>query len=258
MDIEIKKAVRAGNSSAVILPRAWLDKEVRVELIKKSPETILQDTLNIAGKHINPKEIIGIYLAGSYARGEEDKGSDIDLLVISANTDIEMIHEGVYNILIVSEGLLRWKLENDLLPIGPMLLEAKPLINMSYLDSVRVKVTRKNVRWYIETAGEKLKLIEEALKSLGKKVDGRVVYTLILRIRTLHLIQKMIKGEGYSKRDFVSLIKRVSGSGKAYEAYLGVKNDAGDAEDGRTTKEEAEKLYDYLRGQLARVQDLLG
>jgi len=30
MEIEIKKAIRAGNSSAVILPRAWLSKEVRV------------------------------------------------------------------------------------------------------------------------------------------------------------------------------------------------------------------------------------
>ena len=39
MNMEIKKTVKAGNSSAVILPRAWLNQEVRVELVKKSQET---------------------------------------------------------------------------------------------------------------------------------------------------------------------------------------------------------------------------
>ena len=83
MNIEIKKAIRAGNSSAVILPRAWLDKEVREELVKKTPEIILRDVLNIAGEHIELSEIIGVYLVGSYARGEENDDSDIDILIIS-------------------------------------------------------------------------------------------------------------------------------------------------------------------------------
>src|SRR3989338_11229297 len=103
MNIEIKKTVKAGNSSAVILPKAWLNQEVRVELVKKTPETILQEAINITEDNINPGEIIGIYLVGSYARGEESKGSDIDILVISAITDKEIIHEGIYNVLIVSE-----------------------------------------------------------------------------------------------------------------------------------------------------------
>jgi len=87
MNMEIKKTVKAGNSSAVILPRAWLNQEVRVELVKKSQETILFDTINIAKKYMELKDIIGIYLAGSYARGEESKDSDIDILIISNNID---------------------------------------------------------------------------------------------------------------------------------------------------------------------------
>ena|SRR3989338_929126 len=131
MDAEIKKTVRAGNSSAVILPRAWLDQEVRVELVKKTPEKILYETLSIASKHVALEEIIGIYLAGSYARGEEDRKSDIDILIITSDVDKEMIHEGIYNVLIVSDSLLKWKLENDILPIGPMLKEAVALLNSS-------------------------------------------------------------------------------------------------------------------------------
>src|SRR3989344_3201245 len=127
MNIEIKKTVKAGNSSAVILPRAWLNQEVRVELLKKNPETILLDVINTAKKHIELKKIIGIYLVGSYARGEESKDSDIDVMVISSNIDREMIHEGFYNILIVSEELLNQKLKQNLFPVGQMIKEAKPL-----------------------------------------------------------------------------------------------------------------------------------
>src|SRR3989338_1176258 len=138
MEIQIKKAVKAGNSSAVILPRSWLNKEVRIELIKKTPDTILLDVLQIIKEHISLEEVIGIYLAGSYARNEEDQNSDIDILVITSNIDKEMISHENYNILIVSSKLLEQKLKKDLLPIGQMIKEAKPLLNANYLDSIEV------------------------------------------------------------------------------------------------------------------------
>ena len=257
MNIEIKKTVKAGNSSAVILPKAWLNQEVRVELVKKTPETILQEAINITEDNINPGEIIGIYLVGSYARGEESKGSDIDILVISAITDKEIIHEGIYNVLIVSEELLEWKLKYDLLPIGPMLKEAKPLINSPYLNLIKIKVTKKNIKWYIDTTREKLELVKKIFENTveGEKVDDRVAYSLVLRIRTLYIVQKLIKNQIHSKKEFIKLIAKISGSNNAYESYLAVKNNA--EENYRTTKEEAEKLDGYLRNQLNDVSILL-
>jgi predicted nucleotidyltransferase len=256
MNVKIKKAIRAGNSSAVILPRAWLDKEVRVELVKKTQEIMLQETLKIVKEYVAPEEIVGIYLVGSYARGEENRDSDIDILVISENTDREIIHEGIYNLLIVSEELLKWKLKNDLFPIGQMIKEAKPLINSSYLNEVKIIVTRKNVKWYIDTTEEKLNLMKEILNlQNGKKISDRVVYSLVLRVRTLYIIQKLIKKQVYSKRELIRLILKISGSNNAYEAYLAVKNDS--EETYMAEKEEAEKLYAYLRKQLDSVRKLL-
>ena len=255
MNIEIKKTVRAGNSSAVILPRAWLDQEVRVELVKKTPEIILYETLKIISTQINTKEIIGIYLVGSYARGEEDRESDIDILIITRSIDKEMISEGIYNILIISQELLKWKLENDLLPIGPMLAEAVPLINSSYLDNINVNSTYKNLKWYIDTTKDKIGLIRRALDSTKGKVDNSVIYTIVLRIRTLHTIKKLIKNEKYSKKEFLSLIDKISGSDSAYEAYVLVKNNLD--EDAITTKDESERLYSYLTKQLKDVIGLL-
>ena len=254
MNMEIKKTVKAGNSSAVILPRAWLNQEVRVELVKKSQETILFDTINIAKKYMELKDIIGIYLAGSYARGEESKDSDIDILIISNNIDKEMVHEGIYNVLIISEELLNQKLKQDLFPIGQMIKEAKPLINSNYLNSIDIIVTKKNVKWYIDTTNEKLKLIKNLIKKSGEKVNSRIIYTLILRIRTLHIIQKLINNENYSKKDFISLIEKIS-SRNSYESYLEVKNEL--KETNKVAKKEAEKLYNYLEKQLESVKKVL-
>lgn len=253
MEIQIKKAVKAGNSSAVILPRAWLNQEVRIELVKKDEETILFETLEIAKKYINIDKIIGIYLVGSYARGEETSDSDIDILIISDNIDKEMIKEGIYNILIVSRELLVQKIERDLLPVGQMIKEARALINSSYLESIEVRVSRKNVSWYLKTSEQKLKTIKDHLK-LGS-IDNRAIYTLILRIRTLNIIENLIKNKEYSKKEFLKIIKNISGSLNAYNSYLAVKDDL-DREN-KTTKEEVEKLVLYLEKQLENVKNKL-
>jgi len=259
MEIQIKRAVRAGNSSAVILPRAWLNKEVRVELIKKTPEIILSDSINIIKKYIEISSIIGIYLVGSYARGEEEENSDIDVLVITNNIDKEMIHEGVYNILLLSSELLKQKLNNDLFPVGQMINEAKPLLNSNYLDLIKINITKKNVKWYIDTTEDKLKIIRKAIDKMKRNSKGvindKIAYTLILRIRTLYIIRKLIENKDYSKKEFIKLIKHLSKGTNAYERYLAVKNNL--EEKNAITLEESERLYEYLKAQLSDVKKIL-
>lgn len=253
MQIEIKKTVKAGNSSAVLLPRSWLSKEVRVELIEKTPDKILIEVLELTKKHLALKDIVGIYLVGSYARQEETDRSDIDILIITNNIDKPLIKEGIYSILLVSEALLKQKLGNDLFPIGQMIIEAKSLINDSYLKSLKVAVTKKNVKWYITTTEEKLKLIKEILENAKNKIDNRIVYTLILRIRTLYIIEKLIKKQAYSSKEFISLINKIAGSQNAYNSYLAVKE--GMQEEKITAKEESKELYLYLENQLKNIKN---
>lgn len=259
MEIQIKKTVKAGNSSAVILPRAWLNKQVRVELVKKTNEVILNDALEILKKYIPLNSVIGIYLVGSYARGEEEASSDIDVLVITGDIDKEMIQEDTYNILIISQELLSQKLKQDLFPVGQMLKEAKPLLNYNYIQNINVEVTRKNVKWYLDSTEEKLTLIRKHLyNKISKKkryLEDRVAYTLVLRIRTLEIIKKLIQNKEYSKKDFLKLIRRVSGSLDAYEGYLTSKNKLKDKN--HLKIEEAEKLYEYLKKDLEKVIEMV-
>ena len=256
MEIQIKRAVKAGNSSAVILPRAWLNRKVRVELAEKDSETILIEVIGVVKKHLPLDKIIGVYLVGSYARSEQSEESDIDVMVITSDVDMNMIEEGIYNILVISSELLNQKLDRDLLPVGQMIKEARPLINSELLELLDVKVTKKNVKWYLETTEDKLKIIKQVIeqaKRTGRKyLEDIVAYTLVLRIRTLHIIAKLIKNEEYSKKDFVGLIRRASGGTDAYGRYAAVKRNS---EEGRGVKpEEAERLYDYLKNQLGEVK----
>lgn len=258
MEIQIKRAVKAGNSSAVILPRAWLNREVRIELVKKTHETILIDVVNLLKEYMPLSEIIGIYLTGSYARGEETENSDIDILVISESTNRETINKGIYNILIVSEELLEYKLKNDLLPVGQMIREAKPLLNADYIKGMEIKVNRKNVKWYLETTEEKIKLIKRIIDNAKNKrkvkLNDRIAYTLVLRIRTLYIIKNMIKNEDYSNKEFVKLIKYIAGV-DAYSAYLSVKNSK--IERKTISVEDVDKLCDYLNGELGEIKIIL-
>lgn len=259
MEIQIKRTIKAGNSSAVILPRSWLNKSVKVELIDKTPDIILDDVLKILKNHLDIKDITGIYLTGSYARSEQDIESDIDILVISKNTDKEMINTGIYNILIISKSLLEQKLYSDLFPIGPMLIEAKPLINSDYIENIDIKVTKNNISWYLRTTKEKLDLIKKIIK-LHKQIkkshiSDSVAYTLILRIRTLHLIEYLKKNRPYSKNKFIKLINNLTGSSNAYERYLVIKNNMPDKS--KISLNEIEKLYDYLDNQLIKIKKLI-
>jgi len=259
MEIQIKKAIKAGNSSAVILPRAWLNKEVRVELIKKTPETILKEVIEILKENISLESIIGIYLVGSYARQEENENSDIDILVITDDIDKEVIEKGIYNVLIVSYQLLHQKLEQDLFPIGQMLKEAKSLLNSNYIKDLDIKVTKKNVKWYLDTTKEKLDIIKEYIDDAKKEnrnhIRDRIAYTLVLRIRTLEIIKKLIQNKNYSNRKFVGLINKVSVGTNAYEGYLTVKNNL--KERNRVTISETEKLYEYLKRDLAKAKNMI-
>jgi len=265
MEIQIKKAIKAGNSSAVVLPKAWLNKDVRVELVKKTPNIILHDILEILQKYIPLESIIGIYLVGSYARGEEDENSDIDLLVITEGIDKEMISEGIYNILIVSYQLFYQKLNKNLFPVGQMIKEAKPLINRDYLDAIDIEVTKKNVKWYLDTTKEKLEIIKEYIDDARKNktskdenkghLGDKIAYTLILRIRTLEIIKKLIQNKDYSKKEFIKLIKRVSKSNNAYERYLASKNK--NSLEYKLPIEEAERLYEYLRKDFVKVKGMV-
>jgi len=256
MEIILRKSIKSGNASAVVLPKSWLNKEVKVELVDKNKETILHDVLDIAKLSIDLSEIIGIYLVGSYARGDNEYTSDIDILIISEKTSRELIKKEGYEILIVSLNLLNYKLNENLLPIGTMLNEAQPLLNRHFLKEINIKVTKKNIKWYIETTKDSLEVIKSSIDRIeNKKPDGKlsdaIAYSLILRLRTLYMIDCLKNKKVYNKTEFIELTKKISGSSTAYERYVYSKNNEDHKR--KLLLSEGKKLYIYLKEYLQKI-----
>jgi len=256
MEAILKKTIKSGNASAVVLPKAWLNKKVKIELIDKTLETILYDILDIVKSKIEFSDIIGIYLVGSYARKDLSDSSDIDILIISEKTDREIIKEGDYEIIIISLELLNYKLKENLLPIGTMLKEAKPLLNRNFLKKIKIIVTKRNIKWYLETTKDSLKIIKNSIDIIEKnkpkgKLSDAVAYSLILRLRTLYMIDCLINNKSYNKNEFIKLIINIAGSLIAYERYVYAKYNKENKRE--LSLKEGKMIYSYIKGYLQKI-----
>ncbi len=251
----VKPIVRVGNSAGVLLPREWLNGTARVELLKK-PLNLNKEILEILEPYL--EDTLGVYLTGSYARGEETERSDIDVLVITNKTN-KQIKNGKYNIILILKDNLEETLNNNILPILPMLIEAKPIMNAELTKGYRdTPLTKKNMAYYIETTKSALgvnKAIIESDKELSKGCSDAVAYSLILRLRSYYIIDCIINGKKWNNKELIGLIKSVSGSEAAYEGYIRGKDKKKQTQELPT--EEAEKIYIYVERGIKKHEEWL-
>ncbi len=246
----IKPVVRVGNSAGVILPREWLDGKARVELVVR-PLNIKKDVLEILGPYLD--DVIGVYIVGSYARNEETERSDVDILVISKEIK-KFIISGKYEIEIIPVKGFIWLLRNYPETIYPKFIDAKVILNRSFLEEIRdIKLTKNSFKRYFEDTKRMIKIDREFIemdKLEGDLLDSEsVVYSSILRLRALWMIKCSLNKKKYFNRDFERWI--ISGLGidkeefgKVYGIYRNIRND-------KKSKEKisivlAEKLVNFL------------
>lgn len=222
MSIIIKQAIRIGNSSGVILPKKWENRKVRVELIEDS---IIRDIFEIVKKRDLLRETIGIYLFGSYARGEETDKSDIDILIVTGNF-AKSLKEGNYDIFFISREKLEKNLDKNLY-LYSIVKEAKVIFNRELIEEykdvkfdLKLSEKLKEIKNIMDINWEFVKIDEEE----GEKVADGTVYSVVLRLRELFLIDCILNGRRYSNKAFLRLIEE-KGSLELYEAYNRIKND---------------------------------
>ena len=109
-----------------------------------------------------------------------------------------------------------------------MIKESKTIINNDLRkEHLGSPLTKRNLKWHIETTKSAMKVVREFIKlaeETGEKVGDAASYSLILRLRTLYIIDCLRKGKLWKKEEFLDLIKKISGSLIAYERYLVSKN----------------------------------
>ncbi len=232
MESQVLSVRRWGNSGGVLLPREWLGKQVEVVLVDRSNE-IKEEVFEILKPYL--EDVYGIYLVGSYARGEQDRNSDIDIVVISGRTRTR-ISSGRYNVEIYTLAGVRETLKKNPVMIYPRLKEARAILNKDLLkDLLKVKINYNNVRDFIEDCKRAVKINKGFIdfdREVGNNLDSSgVLYSLVLRLRGIYFIGLMFSGGGYSNRKFLKWLRDGTGLpaeevDRIYEIYRKTKADA--------------------------------
>jgi len=252
----IKTAIKVGNSAGVILPKKYLNSQVKIVL---EPLNIKKDVLEIILKEDILKEVEGIYLTGSYARGEETIESDIDILIITNNLNKKIVKEN-YEIVCISRKEIERQIKENIFPILPMIKEAKVIMNKELIQNyVNEKLTKENLKWHLDTIKSAMKVVEKSIevsKKLKINESDASAYSLILRLRTLYIIDCIRKNKLWNKKEFLNIIKKISGSLIAYEEYLRIKK--GDKKlKNKLPIAEAENLMNYNNKKIKEIEKWL-
>ena len=242
-----------GNSAGVLVPKSWLGQEVKVSLVDRTLQ-IKKEVFEILKDYF--QDIIGVYLVGSYARGEQGKNSDIDIIAVSKDLKKEII-SGKYHVSIYPVESIEKTLKKNPMMIYPRLVEAKPLFNSSFLEGLDLKYDVKNFSEFIRSTKRIAKINREILEL--DKLDGEflesvdVIYSLILRLRGIFILDCLSKGGKYSRDSFEKwIVKEIPNIEfeNIYGAYENIKND--EKVSGKFNIEIAERLLGLLEREVAK------
>lgn len=201
-------AMPSGNSSHVILPKEWEGYEVILTRVETDPK---KDILDALEPYFS--DIIGVYLYGSHARKEHGKESDIDVMVIT-NKKLDIEVKKPFDVTqVVKDKLERFKEINPVL-FYSFLFEAEPIMNSSFLEDLRRKELGKfksAFNEYLKDTTSALK-INKGLLDISKSrseeyADGNLIYSLILRLRGMYIIETMLNKERFSNESFMKFLK---------------------------------------------------
>ncbi len=181
---KVRKIVEpSGNAGHIYLPKQMIGKEV-VVLIPKRFE--LNEIFSLLKGDLG--KIMGVYLVGSYARGENKQDSDIDILVVTdGNCEIKSDELDIF--------CLKYQ-ENKPIPLSAksMLQEAKPILNSRLLQELKDRPFSYSMD--LDIGKSALKIAKDLLKMSGsdEEIGNGIVYSLVLRLKT-YLIYKCLKND---------------------------------------------------------------
>jgi len=240
MDIIIKKAKPMGNSASVYVPKEWKNKKVVVRLL--SSKELILDVLQPWMANI-----IGVYLYGSYARGDEQEDSDIDVLVVT-NHKIKVDYSKPLDMVVITQDELELILKDDPIQLMPIVMESQPVVNEAYLE--KLKTIKVNPRQYLKLVRENEKKLRTYKLMITDKVHlDAIVYSLMLRLRAIYLVNLLLSNKKYSTADFQKYITELGIERESYENLYKIYRcvrDNRELPEKVITLEEILQLYDLL------------
>lgn len=254
-----KRVARSGNSGAVWVPKDWLGEEILVTRLATPKLSLEEELFNILLPHM--QDISAIFLYGSYARKEETKDSDIDIFVI-AKHKFTLKPTKRFDITVIEHTKLQETVQKNPF-IYTLVHEARPLINSTLLAELQaIKPEFKQfIYWYKETTEDSILSNKEllALDALESSylTSYSVVYSLILRLRGVFLLQSVLHHKQFSNASFKQFITKslsLADFTKVYTIYRKVRDNQ-KIDPIKIELTLANKLLELLQKEVRRLHD---
>ena len=124
----VREVTLIGNGAHVFTPKEWAGEEVFI--IRTPRQSLNKRIIGVLEPYL--KYIEGAYLYGSYARKEQRKDSDIDILII-VNKSFKINKKG-FEIIVLEKDKIKKATQFAPILIYSALAEAKPIINLGLLN----------------------------------------------------------------------------------------------------------------------------
>ena len=249
-----------GNGSHIIVPKEWEGYEVILtRLVEDDPK---KEILKILENYL--ENIIGIYIYGSYARKEQGKDSDIDVIVITNKKLSAVEVKKPFDMIFIDKNRLdKFKEINPVL-FYSFLFEAKPILNGDFLEQLKnkeIKGFKKYIRPYIEDSIRVFKINKQLLEldKSEKKIfiDTNLIYSLILRLRGIFIINSLLKNKPFFNDSFLKTLRNKLAHDPEvyYDIYRAIRDNK--KPKGKVEVVEAEKLINLLEEQLKETKRIV-
>jgi predicted nucleotidyltransferase len=245
----VRKVTEIGNGAHIFAPKEWVGDEVElVRIPKKDPK---QEILKVLYPYLG--KVVAVFLFGSYARNEQEKDSDIDVFVIS--DEKFNVKSKALDIVVVPEKKIEQAKKLNPILYYSMLREAKQVINSSYLE--RLKKEKINLEYFKDfikdtqaSINSSQELIDMDKKLKNKNASESVVYSLILRLRGIFIMNLLLNNGKYSKNMFKKWIAEGSkvDYSSAHGIYQAIRNNKKPSKS--LSIEQAESLLLFLKKEL--------
>ena len=256
----VKTVVKSGNGGAVWVPKDWLGQEVVVILPQKPKLEVREKIIHLLEPYL--KDIISVFIYGSYARHEETKESDVDVMVITEKPIKINIKEPKLELTAFELHKLKKAIEKQPVMYYQIVQEAEPLINAHVLEELKnIKLENKNFKDYINQTKEHVKSSKELLDL--DKLDGEfvrsysILYSAILRLRGIFIVRCILSKENFSNKNFK---KWLIGEGinndefeYFYSTYRAIRDNK-KIKDVKIKIPSAEKLLNILEKELKHIE----
>ena len=156
----------------------------------------------------------------------EEKYTKLDFLNLVSDNVNKQIKIGKYEIIFISKDKFEKSVTKNLY-LASLVNEAKAILNNDLLNHYKGKIKRISIRNHIDEIKSITKINEKFVdidEELMEKVSDETLYSIVLRLREIYLIECLKRKKNPTNKEFLNLIKKTA-SEESYNAYLRIKND---------------------------------